>query len=63
VVLCDAMLPAAGMATMLIKLDLRDALSQINFANGEIEDGKIEIKGNDLVEFRTRLKRAFKVED
>jgi len=61
---CDEELPAAGTASLAIKVDLKDALNGIDFRLLEDEDNGLELKdGPQLVEFRDRLKKAFKLND
>lgn len=58
---CDETLPAAGTATITLKLDLRNALNGINFKMLAGED-EIDIRdGPQLAEFRMRLKDAFEL--
>jgi hypothetical protein len=61
---CDKELPAAGMASIGIKLDLKDALNGIDFKLLENDDSGLELKeGPQLVEFRDRLKKSFKLDE
>jgi hypothetical protein len=61
---CDEELPAAGTANLAIKVDLKDALSSINFKLLGDEDDELELKdGPQLMMFRDRLKKAFKLDD
>jgi hypothetical protein len=61
---CDEELPAAGTANLAIKVDLKDALSGINFRLLKDDDGKLELEeGQQLLVFRNRLKKAFKLDD
>ena len=57
---CDKTLPAAGTATITLKLDLRNALNGINFKMLEDEEGGLELRdGAQLLAFRMRLRDAF----
>lgn len=62
---CNAMLPAAGSATIAIKVDLRNALSEIDFTS--LDDGgddTLELYGGkELDNFRGRLMKAFKLDN
>jgi hypothetical protein len=61
---CDEELPAAGTANLAIKVDLKDALNSINFKLLKDEDGELELEdGPQLMMFRDRLKKAFKLDD
>lgn len=61
---CDEELPAAGTANLAIKLDMKDALNSINFKLLEDEEGELELRdGPQLIVFRERLKKAFKLDD
>jgi hypothetical protein len=61
---CDEELPAAGSATLGVKLDLKDALNSIKFEDLEPEEGQLELNdGPQLIQFRDRLKKAFKLGD
>lgn len=61
---CDEELPAAGTANLAIKVDLKDALNGINFKLLGDEDDELELKdGVQLMMFRDRLKKAFKLDD
>jgi hypothetical protein len=61
---CDEELPAAGMASLAIKVDLKDALNSINFKMLEDEDDELELRdGPQLIVFRDRLKTSFKLAD
>jgi hypothetical protein len=62
---CDETLSAGGSATLTIKLDLKDAIEGIDFER-LWDEGQTEIQlddGPELLDFRDRLKRAFKVEN
>lgn len=60
---CNETLPAAGMATLALKVDLRDALNQIDFKSIDPEEGVIEVKDQDVAGFHARLDRAFKLDE
>lgn len=61
---CDAMLAAAGSATIAIRVDLRDAISGIDFTNVDEEDGVLDLHdGQALLDFRSRLQDAFKLDN
>jgi hypothetical protein len=61
---CDAMLTAAGSANLGIRVDLRAALSGIDFAGLEEGDDEIELKeGPQLLDFHERMKGAFRLDD
>jgi len=61
---CTEMLGAAGSATLRIRLDLRDALSGIDFRNVEQEDGMLELSdGQELLALRSRLMSAFQLDN
>jgi hypothetical protein len=61
---CDEVLAAAGSATIAIKVDLRDAISGIDFTNVNEEDGVLELdEGAELLGFRSRLQDAFKLDN
>lgn len=60
---CDEELPAAGSAMMGIKLDLRDALDSIKFEDIVPMNGVLEVEGPQLLQFRDRLKKAFKLDE
>lgn len=64
---CNQVLAAAGSAEIAIKVDLRNALNNINFKDLEDEDGTIEINNTHnmgaLQAFRTHLNDAFKSDD
>jgi hypothetical protein len=62
---CDETLPAAGWARVAMKLDLRDALENVNFKMlaGPGND-EIDLRdGPQLMMFRARLRQAFEAEE
>jgi hypothetical protein len=61
---CSATLPVGGSANLAIRVDLSNALNGIDFTMLENEDGGLELKdGPQLIDFRTRLRDAFKLDD
>jgi len=61
---CSETLAAAGSTTIAIKVDLKDAISGIDFKNVDEEDGAYELHdGPELSGFRSRLQRAFKLDN
>ena len=61
---CDEELPAAGSAMMGIKVDLKDALNSVKWEDIVPDDGVLELdSGPQLVQFRDRLKKAFKLDE
>jgi hypothetical protein len=61
---CNEMLLAAGSATLEIKVDLREAISQIDFKDLKEDDGVLELHdGPELADLRDRLQRTFKLEN
>jgi hypothetical protein len=61
---CDKTLPAAGMASVQMRVDLRDALEGVNWGMLASGDDEIDLRdGPQLMMFRTRLRQAFEVED
>jgi len=60
---CDEELPAAGSAMLGIKVDLKDALNSIKFEDIMPMNGVLEVDGPQLLPFRDRLKKAFKLDD
>lgn len=62
---CDETLPAGGSASVAIRLDLRDAISGIDFTSlGLDDDGVLELKdGPGLITFRSRLQQAFTLDN
>jgi hypothetical protein len=61
---CDEVLAAAGSATVAIKIDLRDAISEIDFTNVDEEEGTLQVHdGTELAGFRSRLPGAFRLDN
>lgn len=61
---CNETLMAAGSSTVAIKVDLREAIGQIDFKNVDLDDGVLELHdGAELVSFRDRLLQAFTLDD
>jgi hypothetical protein len=61
---CDKTLPAAGMARVQMRLDLREALEGVGFKMLAGGDDEIDLRdGPQLMMFRTRLRQAFEAED
>jgi hypothetical protein len=61
---CDETLPAGGSASVAIRLDLRDAISGIDFTSLGLDDGVLELKdGPGLITFRSRLQQAFTLDN
>jgi hypothetical protein len=60
---CDEELPAAGSAGLGIKVDLRDALNSVKWEDIMPMNGVLEVEGPQLMQFRDRLKKAFKLDD
>lgn len=60
---CDEDLPAAGSAMLGIKVDLKDALSSIKFEDITPTNGVLEVEGPQLLQFRDRLKKSFKLDE
>ena len=58
----DVTLPPVGTATLGIKLDLRDALGNLDFQSLDMDDGKLTLDTSDpqMPDFRSDLKQAFK---
>jgi hypothetical protein len=57
----DVTLPPVGTATLAIKLDLGDALDNIDYGNLDVDDGKLMLDTSDaqMPDFRSDLKKAF----
>jgi hypothetical protein len=60
---CDEDLPAAGSAMLGIKVDLKDALNSVKWEDIVPDDGVLEVEGPQLLQFRDRLKKAFKLDE
>ena len=61
---CNATLPAAGTASVPLRLDLRAALNGVNFKMLAEEDDELDLQdGPQLMAFRMRLRQAFDVGD
>jgi hypothetical protein len=60
---CDEDLPAAGSAMLGIKVDLRDALNSVKWEDIVPDNGVLEVDGPQLMQFRDRLKKAFKLDE
>jgi hypothetical protein len=61
---CQEDLPAAGSATLGIKVDLRDALNSVKWEDVVPANGVLELdSGPQLVQLRDRLKKAFKLDE
>jgi hypothetical protein len=60
---CDEELPAAGSAMLGIEVDLKDALNTIKFEDIMPTGGVLEVEGPQLMQFRDRLKKAFKLDE
>jgi hypothetical protein len=59
---CNKTLPAAGTANITLRLDLRNALTGINFNMLEDEEGELDLRdGPQLAQFRARLREAFEL--
>ena len=59
---CNTTLAVAGSATIGIEVDLKDAISGIDFRNLDEEDGVLQLHdGQELFNFRSRLQNAFKL--
>jgi hypothetical protein len=60
---CNEQLPAAGSAMLGIKVDLRDALNSVKWEDIVPMNGVLEVDGPQLLQFRDRLKKAFKLDE
>lgn len=61
---CDVVLPANGSVTVAIRLDLRDALDDIDFKSLPMDDGvRVLIGGPKLMQLRDELTRHAFVQD
>ena len=59
---CDKTLPPAATASITLRLDLRNALTGINFKMLEDEEGQLDLRdGPQLAQFRARLRDAFEL--
>jgi hypothetical protein len=57
---CNAILPAAGSATIAISADLQDALGGVDFKNLDEDNGVLDLHdGPEMTSFRDRLSQAF----
>ena len=62
---CSETLPPGGSVSITVRVDLRDALSNVNFKNlSQDKDGVLVLTGGPpLSDFRNRLMRAFSIDD
>jgi hypothetical protein len=60
---CSVMLPAGGSVSIAIRVDLKDALNNINFKNIMPTNGVLVVGGQQLMDFHDRLARAFKLDN
>jgi hypothetical protein len=60
---CDEELHAAGSAMLGIEVDLKDALNSVKFQDIMPMNGVLEVDGPQLLQFRDRLKKAFKLDE
>lgn len=61
---CDVMLPANGSVTVAVRLDLRDALSGIDFQSLPMDHGMLVLNGgSQLSGVRDELTRAFVIDN
>ncbi len=61
---CDVALPANGMVTVPVRLDLRNMLNAIDFKDLQMEDGMLVLdSGPQLLPLRQLIQQAFSVDD
>ena len=61
---CSVALPVGGMGSVSVRVDLRDALSNIDFTRVGDQDGMLLLTGGpELTNFHDRLTRAFRLDD
>lgn len=61
---CSVALPVGGMGSVAIRVDLRDALSNVDFTRVSEQDGvRLLAGGPELTNFHSRLTHAFKLDD
>ncbi len=62
---CNKILSAAGSATIPIRIDLTDAINNIDFKQLRVDDGYSELGTTDqqMAEFRSKLAQAFTLDD
>jgi len=61
---CSVTLPAGGLGSIAIRVDLQDALNSIDFTHVSEQDGMLLLNGGlQLADFHDRMTHAFKLDD